>query len=277
MADALRESAAARAEPAAAASPAARPVQRRRTYRVHFGLANILLAVIVGAAVGSFIVLLGRPSHDEKAWSAWQPTGTPTERADQIVQHVGGAYRLLNGHPLVGIKYGPPFVQVGSNQQSVVGFDVATRAKTRFIPNEAIYDANGTIEYVLCGLSAAHKCAVEGGPATTERGRVLGREALELALFSFKYIPGTAAVFMLMPPNGQTSKSPALFFRRSELRNELSHPIRRTLPATETPSALVGLSPQENRVIDRLVSPHLFNVASYQQASNNGVIAVLTP
>jgi len=30
-------------------------------------------------------------------------------------------------------------------------------------------------------------------------------------------------------------------------------------------------------VIDRLVSPHLFNVASYQQASNNGVIAVLTP
>ena len=57
MADALTETGVPPAERAPAPARA-----RRRTFRIHFGLAHILLAAVVGAAVGSFIVLLGRPS-----------------------------------------------------------------------------------------------------------------------------------------------------------------------------------------------------------------------
>jgi hypothetical protein len=272
VADALTETGAPPVE--AASAPPAPARAKRRTFRFQFGLANILLAAVVGAAVGSFIVLLGRPTHDEKAWSAWQPSGNVTERADQIVKRIGGGYKLADGSPLVGIQYGPPFVQDGNTSRSVVGFDVAKKSKTRFLPDEAVFDATGTIEYVLCGLSSEHKCAVAGGPPTPQQGLLLGREALELALYSFRYIAGTQAVFMLLPPNGKTSNA-ALFWRKSDLEDALSHPLRNTLPAR--PAGAQTLSAIESRVIGRLVSPYVVKIASYQQASNNAVIAVLTP
>ena len=76
----------------------AEAVTRRPRYGGRFGLAYFVLAVVVGAAVGTTIVLAGRSGSDGKqAWSRWRPTGDDAARTLQIAQHVSRRYRLAGG------------------------------------------------------------------------------------------------------------------------------------------------------------------------------------
>ena len=56
-----------------------------------------------------------------------------------------------------------------------------------------------TVLYRLCGLGA--QCAINKGKPSNERGLLLQREALELALYSFRYLDGVKNVVALMPPS----------------------------------------------------------------------------
>ena len=50
---------------------------RKSSYRLRFGIIYVALAAIVGAGVGTFVVLASRPAPPEAAaWSSWEPTGS---------------------------------------------------------------------------------------------------------------------------------------------------------------------------------------------------------
>ena len=79
----------------------------------------------------------------------------------------------------------------------------------------------------------------------------LRREALELALYSFRYLPVDETVVFLPPKKG-SDPSQALFFRRSDadLRNAVVRPLSATL-VSQTPSvAGVAQSPDAQLVQD---------------------------
>ena len=68
-------------EPDLVLAPNRQERARQSSYRLRFGLIYIFLAVVVGAGVGSFIVLATGPEKQEDpAWSAWQPKGSSTAK-----------------------------------------------------------------------------------------------------------------------------------------------------------------------------------------------------
>ena len=61
----------------------------------------------------------------------------------------------------------------------------------------------------LCGLGS--ECSIATGTRDRARERLVRREALELALYTFKYVPSVNAVIAYMPP------PPARSRRRSSI------------------------------------------------------------
>ena len=59
-------------------------------------------------------------------------------------------------------------------------------------------DTEKTRLYILCGLGK--NCSIEGGKASQTRGRLVRREALEAALYTFKFVPSVDSVLAFMPP-----------------------------------------------------------------------------
>jgi len=67
-----------------------------------FGLAYLGLAAIFGAAIGLFVVLVGRPAPPPPLpWSVWKPQSP--DRADEtqeIADHIAARYHLPSGRRL---------------------------------------------------------------------------------------------------------------------------------------------------------------------------------
>jgi hypothetical protein len=254
------------------ALPGLRPGEgdHRGKFRIAFaGLALILVSAIVGV-----VILLARPGGSSSAagWSEWHPRGgSDVEQAQQIADHVAVEYRLPEGDQLVTVQAEAPEVQ------SIPIDFIAIRST----PDGAVYpdnaipifrDANSKgIQYLLCGLGEA--CSIPIGQPSVERQRLLRREALELALYTFRYVSGRDYVVVYMPPKAGDRPTYALFFERSDFKRELDVPLRQTLP---DPLALTpeSLTPFETTVIDRLTNPHFF-AYSYSQLQNQQVVLVL--
>ena len=65
--------------------------------------------------------------------------------------------------------------------------------------------------------------------------RSLRRAALELSLYSFKYLKGVDQVVSLVQ-SVKDSGTSAVFLRKDDLEPELKHPLRDTLPLAAAPS-----------------------------------------
>jgi hypothetical protein len=251
---------------------------RRLAYRSRFAAFYVLLAIIAGAGVGALLVLVGRGSPaPAPAWSAWQPAGSTERRAAKIGDHVGDQYRLPSGRALVAVTYaGPPTVTGpdGSNFQvralAVRPDTTAGRAEADDIDT---LDAQNTVMYTLCGLGTA--CSIPEGKASVERGQLLRREALELALYSFRYLDDITSTLVLLPPRADGQAATAVFVERGDVQGELDNPLDQTLTAPLTPG--VGeILPDEQRVIDRTTRSRIYEY-SYLQAQDGSPVMVLTP
>ena len=102
------------------------------------------------------------------------------------------------------------------------------------------------------------------------------REALEVALYTFKFVPSINAVVAFMPPApGATQPTTLLYLQRADLKKQLSEPLSKTLPLADPP---LPTSPdkQEAATIDRLTLPAVYKF-QYQQLQDASALLVLNP
>ncbi|MBA3717511.1 MAG: hypothetical protein H0W87_04695, partial [Actinobacteria bacterium] len=249
-----------------------RPVE---PHGLRFRVAYALLAVVLGAAVGAFIVLMGRGSSSSGvAWSSWKPEGSDFVKTRDIASVVGGQYRLASGQQLVAvIPRIPPAVEPSTQETPISHIALAQSQAPEDIE---VFSTDNSVEYVLCGIgSASGRCAIGEGKATVQRARLLHRESLELALYTFKYVDGVDSVVALQPPKVGSNPTYALFFRKDDFEEELDHPLKQTLEGA-SPFTTGDFPVAQQARVSQIVSPFLFRF-SYQQAADLSAVLVLTP
>jgi hypothetical protein len=195
-----------------------------------FTLAYMALAVLFGAAVGAFIVVEARPAPTPPPpWSAWKPTEKDAvARLGEIAQHVEAQYHLPSGKKLVDVlPRGPaapePIAEVG----------IANTPNPKQASDFSFSHADSTAMFILCGDGP--KCSIKEGKPSLARGAVLRREALELALYTLRYVDGADSVVAFYPPQKGKDPTYAFYFDKSDFSNELRAPLRRTLPQSKAP------------------------------------------
>jgi hypothetical protein len=266
-----------RAEPEALVTR--RPPDTPGVFRGRFALAYLLLAVLAGGALGTTILLVDRPESSSAPWSSWKPFGSRATFDDQIAEYVGARYLLPSGNPLVAIVPGRPTVTSGGQEIAV------TNVVIQDDPNGdeegfRVVEIDRSTMYQLCG--SGPQCSIGEGAPTPERLQVLQREALELALYTFKYGDDVDTVIALLPPNlgeeenAEDDTSAALFFEKSALADALAQPLQRTL-VSPTPPTGTELNPVESLVVDRLTADRLFLYQFQPLQAGSALMHLLRP
>jgi hypothetical protein len=256
-----------RPEPATGPSP----------FRSRFGFlwgALIGVAVCVGAVTVGLAATAGDNSGPAlaKHWSTWKPsTSRMIDGAADIAARVGREYKLDSGDQLVAVRS-------GAIEVSGTPLGVAVRPKGGQLET---LEGDGLL-YVLSGLGPDGRL---NGKATRERGRLLMREALELSLYSFRYLDDVTMVAVMLPPAGNDGSKPsttanssqarALFYRPGDLLGELQVPLARTLSA-KTPTPKTIAKPEAAR-IDSLALRNLFLATVQQLDSDLSYLVLVEP
>lgn len=216
-----------------------------------FGLAYLGLAVVLGAAVGTFVLLVERGAPPPPpAWSTWRPTAaTPAARTNQIAAHVASRYHLPSGKRLVRVQVGD---RTGKDAIGILA--VAKKPKPQAETDFDTFAGSSVVMYVLCG-DPKKKCAINEGPVSVERANVLRREALELALYTFRYVAGVDSIVAFFPPRPGKTPTDALFFRKDDLDEQLDRPLSATLPAKPPVAGEAKLAEVERETIHKLTTP----------------------
>ena len=271
--------------PATAAGPGRAELARASAYYFRFSVAYAVLAVIAAAGIATLVVVLTRPNAArEQAWSTFSPAGSPVAKARQIATQVSSEYKLPTGTKLVTVVASPlqttRFLQSTSGQVSVEVpiSTVAVEADASTGKHEegdfTAFDAATTVAYQMCGFgSTLQNCGIVSG-VTANRGQLLRREALEVALYTLKYVPGTNAVLTYLPPPADTqTPETALLVTRKDTARSLDRPLAQTL----TPKKQVlGETLGDGAKVDRLTLPRRYTY-DYQTLPGDGTaILVLT-
>jgi hypothetical protein len=264
--------------------PELRPAATRRdrarqsSYRLRFGILYVVLAAIVGAGVGAFVVLATRPAPPEAAqWSSWEPTGSKLARVRQIADRIPKAYKQPNGEQLTVTQASQLAVPSpdGSGDTPVASIFVRPDA-SRGLAEESDIDAYSgadAVAYGLCGLGSGDHCAMSVD-VSSERFMLLSRQALELSLYTFKYVTDVNSVIVFLPPTPEGQSNGSVFLRRGDVADELRRPISRLLPAREP--SLDALSDVELGNIVRLTRPRTY-AFEFNAAGDGKPILILTP
>lgn len=283
MADVVNES-----TPVAAPAPGVEspPLARRRPVpdvsRHRFAVAYLALAAIVGATVG--LVVVFTTDHKSKQtivtqqWSNWRPVTTGTLGVREIARHVGPRYVLADGHQLTGVISGPMTIPSPSGPLPITAIVVSSgRAGTGRERLDVTYPQTGVL-YQLCG--AGTTCSIPGA-STLARGQAVRREALELALYTFHYLPDADQILVFLPPPpGATQNDPtfhrAVFLPRSTLSSVLAAPLKVSLPPEGKKIVPGGLPAGQARFVDALTASQTFHY-DLQQAGDQSVLVLLSP
>ena len=249
---------------------------RSAGYRSRFAFVYGALALVAGVAAGAFVVLLFRPDPPPpQKWSSWQPHGSSTSEVRQIADQIAKKYRQKNGTELVAALPSAP--KVTGSQGDVAVSAIAVRPDTsKGLKEESQIDiipANTSYQYVLCGLGA--NCSIKGGKASVARHALLRREALELALYTFKYVDGIDSVSVFLPPrpDGQASAT-SVFLKKSDVKAELHKPLADTI-GTKAPR-IGKMTKKELALVNKITEPRLYSY-EYQQAQDGSAVLIYNP
>jgi hypothetical protein len=238
---------------------AAAPYQSR--FQLIFG---VLLGVGLAAVVATILVLTGGRSGEDPAavsWAPWHPSASDGQEAvNQIAEHVGQRYTLPSGNQLVGVRGGPLEL---ANLPVTVAIEQAGNVK--------ILDEKGVL-FNLCGLGK--NCSIKEGKPTYERSLVLRREALELALYTFRYIKNVDQVVAILPPKVGQKPGFAMFYRRDDVGASLDRPLAATLPGS--PPVPPDVPKAEQAFINSLTARNFFAFTP-QEGGDAHIYLVLRP
>jgi hypothetical protein len=266
------------AAPVADAMPAAVPAlptkAEPKSYTTRFAIAYAGMGLVFAAAVTGLIVLVIKPGyHPGPAWSTWKPTpGTTQKVTAQIADHVAHRYRLgENAGQLVAVIPDKPEVTSGTTKISISA--VAVRQAPQSNTGIQIYTTTKTEQYTFCGLG--EHCSIATGTPTQERGRLVRREALEIALYTFKFVPSIDTITAFMTPAPGATTSQIMYLRKDDLKAELNQPITKTLPLV-TPPLPTSSDIGEAATIDKLTLPHMFTY-TLTALQTGGAALILDP
>ena len=263
-----------------AAHPA-RPAHARK-----FRYALVALAVVCLAALGAALALsTGRRAHVIAGdWSSWSPADSGLSGAQEIADYLAPYYRATPADQLAVVT-AVNLKNPANPLQVVVPTSGSSGSLVPLPPSN-------TILYNLCGTGSVD-CSIGAGTPSSARLLLLRREALELALYTFKYISGTQTVVAVLPP-GRTvqgcvgicakpqiktttrSIDLALAFDRAELNPWLNRPLRQTLPEDLPPTVSQMASAPEAELVSVLTAHGLFS-ERVEQAQDGSSVVVLNP
>lgn len=248
---------------------------RRASYRYRFGIAYVLLAIVVGAGVGAFVVLARSSPPEAEAWSAWQPTGSRTAMLRQIADRIPKAY-TENGKQLTITTTKPLAVPT---ELGIIPVDwVFVRHDTsRGLAEEDDIDRHeggDVVAFGICGLARGNTCMIPSGERLNERVNLLRRQALELSLYTLKYVDDVGSVLVFMPPNAKGETIGTIFLTREDVADELRRPLAETLPS-RTPK-LGSLRAIEEGHVLRLTQTRTFGYQT-ELSPDGSMFLVLSP
>jgi hypothetical protein len=233
-----------------------------------------ILGVVVVAALVGLVALVIRPGHTSSpTWSSWKPeTAGVGAMTKQIADHVAAQYRMTeDGGQLLAVL--PTDASITNGAQKVPLRAIAIRRAPQTNAGIRVIGAEKTRLYILCGLGK--NCSIEGGKASQTRGRLVRREALEAALYTFKFVPSVDSVLAYMPPGPKQTAAEVLFLVKEALKEELKQPLSKTLPL-KTPPLPDAEDLAEAATIDKLTLKHMFDY-EYQPVETGGALIVLNP
>jgi hypothetical protein len=267
---------------------------KRRSGSPHSLRFLAVTAALVGIAIGAIgvaiAILAGDHSPGPQAkWSSWTPPDDGVAGERDIANAVAPLYRATSASQLA-------VVTVQNYSDTGTGTQVALRS-----PNDGTLSALGgtTAVFNLCGLGP--NCAISAGTPSADRLLLLRREALELSLYTFKYVHNVQNVVSILPPGhavtvttakltakppskaGGKSKTAPLFmavaFQRRSLQPFLDRPLRETLPEQIPPTPTTIAAAPEAELVSVLTAQALFKqqVIQAQDGSNVLVLDQLPP
>jgi hypothetical protein len=263
---------AAEARPVAPAGPS--------PFRSRFGFFTGALAGVFIAAAAASAVLLGTSPQQATDrwpadhWSTWlPPTKDVVSAPSAIANHVQTMYSRADGKQLVSV-HGGPFVYAGSG-----GLPLPFAIKLE--PEDGTILDLGTngVLYTLAGTGKSGR--IVGDKPSAARHRLLRREALELALYSFRYVDGIRMVVALLPVSDGKAQPKAtaqaelqaVFYQPGDLKPQLRSPLSATLSAG-TKVKPASLAAAESAQIDKLTKNAVFT-ATFQQQPDGQLYLVL--
>jgi hypothetical protein len=221
-------------------------VSPRRQHAKKFGLLYFVLIVAGGIAVGlsAKVAMDGKPPTPPP-WSAFKPTSTDTKAVAQIANYVQGEYLQANGKSLTEVRGGP--LVMGSQP-----VELAVRPDAVSTTVDSVTGV--TAEYNMCGNASS--CSVPKGVSPQRAGVLTRREAYQLALLTFKYVPTVDNVVVLMPPLVKKTKARAIFIRRTDVQSDLGA-RKLTLPGQA--SKINQVTQREAEMIAKRTDPFIYS------------------
>ena len=200
--------------------------------------------------------------------------------AREIADHVAPLYRLSPVDQLAVVTV----VNLESTAQATAAAEAAANGSSssssglqvavQTNPSSSAVSLLGgnTIAYNLCGIGGKN-CAIGVGSASSNRLLLLRREALELALYTFRYVSGIDNVVAILPPghtqltsklskklptfDSQDNKpvDVAVLFVKPELQPLLDRPLSATLPEEFPPTVSQVAKAPEAGLVDAVHGP----------------------
>jgi hypothetical protein len=257
----------------------------------HLGRFRWATAALFGFAVASLVaaVLLSnggsRFAGGGGAWSVWRPPDDGLAGAQEIADYLAPYYRANAATQLAVVTV--VNLNNPANPTQVVVPAGSTSQSLLPLP------AGSTVVYNLCGVGGSN-CSIGVGKPSPARTLLLRREALELALYTFKYISGAQTVVAILPPGhsevsgctgicAKPQSKPvikpvnlAVAFDRTELQLYLNQPLRATLPEELPPT--VGQMPtaSEAALVSVITGRGLFSERT-QSGQDGSTVITLSP
>ncbi|HTX32433.1 MAG TPA: hypothetical protein VMD09_13705 [Solirubrobacteraceae bacterium] len=267
---------------------------RERHHRAHarqLGRFRWAVGGLFALAVASLVVAVvlsggtQRATSSGGAWSAWSPPDDGLAGAQEIADYIAPYYRASAASQLAVVTVvnlnnpaNPTQVVVpsGSSSQSLLPLP-----------------AGSTVVYNLCGVGGSN-CSIGVGKPSSARLLLLRREALELALYTFKYVTGAQTVVAILPP-GHTEQTActgicakpqskpvvqsvtlAVAFDKPELEPYLAEPLRATLPEELPPTVAAMPTASEAPLVSVITGRGLFSEKT-QSGQDGSTVITLSP